>query len=105
MNTEAFTKYESEVRSYCRHFPVIFKKAKDAYFIDENNEKYIGFNGRVLIEGCDDKEQPVAFGKFSNFKMVYFPGDRDLVGSYRTVTVTEIRKNSLFGRLEGAETE
>lgn len=71
----------------------------------ENNEKYIGFNGRVLIEGCDDKEQPVAFGKFSNFKMVYFPGNRDLVGSYRTVTVTEIRKNSLFGRLEGAETE
>lgn len=43
MNTEAFTKYESEVRSYCRHFPVVFKKAKDAFFIDENNEKYIDF--------------------------------------------------------------
>lgn len=43
MNTEAFTKYESEVRSYCRHFPVIFEKAKDAFFIDENGEKYIDF--------------------------------------------------------------
>ncbi len=43
MNTEAFTKYESEVRSYCRHFPVVFKKAKDAFFIDENGEKYIDF--------------------------------------------------------------
>lgn len=43
MNTETFTKYESEVRSYCRHFPVVFKKAKDAFFIDENGEKYIDF--------------------------------------------------------------
>lgn len=43
MNTEAFTKYESEVRSYCRHFPVVFKKAKGAFFIDENGEKYIDF--------------------------------------------------------------
>lgn len=43
MNTEAFTKYESEVRSYCRHFPVVFSKAKDAYFIDENGTEYIDF--------------------------------------------------------------
>lgn len=43
MNTEAFTKYESEVRSYCRHFPVVFEKAKDAFFIGENGEKYIDF--------------------------------------------------------------
>lgn len=43
MNTEPFIKYESEVRSYCRHFPVVFKKAKDAFFIDENGEKYIDF--------------------------------------------------------------
>lgn len=43
MNTEAFTKYESEVRSYCRHFPVVFAKSKGSYFIDEDNNKYIDF--------------------------------------------------------------
>ncbi len=43
MNTEAFEKYESEVRSYCRHFPTVFVKAKGAEFIDENNERYVDF--------------------------------------------------------------
>ncbi|GHU82339.1 diaminobutyrate--2-oxoglutarate transaminase [Clostridia bacterium] len=43
MNTEIFEKYESEVRSYCRHFPTVFKKAKGAHIFDENGEAYIDF--------------------------------------------------------------
>ena len=38
MNT--FEKYESEVRSYCRHFPVIFSKASGSFIYDENGKEY-----------------------------------------------------------------
>lgn len=43
MNTKPFEQYESEVRSYCRHFPTVFVKAKGAEFTDENGEKYVDF--------------------------------------------------------------
>ncbi len=43
MNTAAFESYESEVRSYCRHFPTVFTKAKGADFYDEEGRKYIDF--------------------------------------------------------------
>lgn len=43
MNTQVFESYESEVRSYCRHFPTVFTKAKGADFFDEDGKKYIDF--------------------------------------------------------------
>ncbi len=43
MNTQVFEHYESEVRSYCRHFPTVFTKAKGAYFYDEDGRQYIDF--------------------------------------------------------------
>ena len=43
MNTKPFEVYESEVRSYCRHFPTVFVKAKGAEFTDEIGERYIDF--------------------------------------------------------------
>ena len=43
MNTSVFESYESEVRSYCRHFPTVFKRSVGSYFIDEEGTKYIDF--------------------------------------------------------------
>ena len=43
MNTSVFETYESEVRSYCRHFPTVFTKAVGAEFYDEDGNKYIDF--------------------------------------------------------------
>lgn len=43
MDTSVFESYESEVRSYCRHFPTVFTKAKCANFFDEDGRKYIDF--------------------------------------------------------------
>lgn len=43
MDTNAFEKYESKVRSYCRHFPVVFTEAKGALLKDENGKEYIDF--------------------------------------------------------------
>lgn len=43
MDTKVFEQYESEVRSYCRKFPTVFKRAKGAYFYDENGIEYLDF--------------------------------------------------------------
>ena len=43
MNTGVFEKYESEVRSYCRHFPTVLTKAKGASIFDEEGREYIDF--------------------------------------------------------------
>ena len=64
----------------------------------ENNEKYVGVTGIVHVEDCDKKHEPVCYGKFSNFKMVYFPGSPELIGQYIPVTITNVRKNSLYGK-------
>lgn len=65
---------------------------------EANNRKYIGQCGEVLVEGAGERDgEPFVFGKLSNFKMVYFPGEADLVGHFARVEITEIRNNSLFG--------
>ena len=66
----------------------------------QNNEKYIGHIGEVLVEGCDCRgEETMLYGKYQNFKMVYFPGDPTLLNQYVDVKVTTINKNSLLGEM------
>jgi len=44
MNTfEQFEKNESDIRSYCRSFPVIFKQARGAELITREGKHYIDF--------------------------------------------------------------
>jgi diaminobutyrate-2-oxoglutarate transaminase len=43
MNTAIFTQYESQVRSYCRTFPVVFERAKGALLYAETGRIYIDF--------------------------------------------------------------
>lgn len=40
---DIFKEMESNVRSYCRNFPVTFDKAKDSFLYDENEIRYIDF--------------------------------------------------------------
>lgn len=40
---EIFGALESEVRSYCRHFPVVFNKAKDVFLYDVDGKQYLDF--------------------------------------------------------------
>ena len=63
------------------------------------SEKYIGQEGEVLVEGCDHRGEPMAYGKLPCFKMVYFKGDESMIGSLRRVRITGITKNSLVGEL------
>lgn len=43
MDDNIFTKYESDVRSYCRKWPVIFDKAKGSILETVDGKKYIDF--------------------------------------------------------------
>ena len=42
-NTEVFSQLESNVRSYCRSFPVVFQRAKGVYLYDEHDNAYLDF--------------------------------------------------------------
>ena len=64
----------------------------------ENNTKYIGFEDELLVEGLDDRsDDTILHGKFQNFKMVYFPGSKDLLNQYVRVKVLSLKNNSLIG--------
>ena len=43
MSNEIFEKYESNVRSYCRKWPVEFSYAKGSIISDESGKKFIDF--------------------------------------------------------------
>ena len=40
---EIFEEHESQVRSYCRKFPILFDQAHNAELISASGEKYIDF--------------------------------------------------------------
>lgn len=64
----------------------------------ENNEKYIGYEGELLVEGYDTRgDDTMLYGKYQNFKMVYFPGSIDQLNTYVPVRVLRTGKNSLIG--------
>ena len=67
--------------------------------IPSNNDKYIGFEGEILVDGVDHRGDPLLFGKLSNFKMVYVEGDEKLIGTFVPVKVDGYRFNSLFGHI------
>lgn len=67
--------------------------------IKQANQSYVGTTGEVLVEGCDRRGAPLAFGKLPGFKMVYFPGDETLVGRTVKVKITKTSANSLIGEL------
>jgi diaminobutyrate-2-oxoglutarate transaminase len=41
--SDAFTRLESEVRSYCRSFPAVFKTGRGACLYDETGKEYLDF--------------------------------------------------------------
>lgn len=61
------------------------------------NARYIGAVGEVLVEGCDTRSEPRAFGKLPSFKMVYFPGGNELKGKLVRVKIKDTASNSLIG--------
>lgn len=67
--------------------------------LPSNNEKYIGYEGEILVEGVDRRSEPLLFGKLSNFKMVYVQGSEELIGKIVPVKVDGFKFNSLVGHI------
>lgn len=65
---------------------------------DLSNTAMIGKVGEILVEGVDDRSASTAYGKLPNLKMVYIPGNADLIGSFVPVEITGCNRNSLTGR-------
>ncbi len=63
------------------------------------NDKYIGTEDEILIEGVDTRGEPMLFGKLGCLKMVYVKGDESLIGTYHRARITGTRFNSLVGEL------
>lgn len=76
-----------------------------AVSIAENNRKYIGYLGEILIEGIDRRGEPLLFGKLPNFKMVYVPGDESLLGAIVPIAVDGFKFNSLLGHIRSGRSE
>lgn len=64
--TNIFEQHESEIRAYCRAVPTVFKSAKNAVMIDENNEDYIDFfaGAGVLNFGHNNQKMQDAIVEF-----------------------------------------
>ncbi len=71
--------------------------AVQAEVLRGGNAKYVGSTGNVLVEGCDHRGADMAYGKLGCFKMVYFPGGEELIGSLQNVRITSTKNNSLIG--------
>ncbi len=74
--------------------------AQQAELLKDANRKYVGQYGAVLVEGCDFRNGIMAYGKLSNNKMVYFPGDESMIGKTLQIKITDTQNNSLMGVLE-----
>lgn len=74
-----------------------------ASILQKNNQRFLGRESEVLVEGCDRRETDrMAYGKLPCFKMVYFPGKEELMGSLCKVRIKAVQANSLVGeRIEG----
>lgn len=70
-----------------------------AIMTQKSNSRYINTVGTVLVDGTDNKNNTLLHGRLSNFKMVYFNGEPNLINSYCKVKITDSNNNSLFGEI------
>ncbi len=66
------------------------------------SEAMVGTRQRVLVTGAAARGDSDLAGRTENNRVVNFPGDATLVGTYADVTITAARSHSLRGELGGA---
>ncbi len=67
----------------------------------EKNAAYTGRVEKVLVEGPDKNGKGILAGRTDGFKLVNFPGSKDLIGQIVDVEITAGKTFSLEGRLAG----
>jgi tRNA-2-methylthio-N6-dimethylallyladenosine synthase len=63
----------------------------------KRNEKLIGKEVEIFVEGYDSKDKNKLFGKTRNYKSVSSQGGRELIGKLVRVKITEVRGGLLYG--------
>ena len=93
----AAAKMDGQVEEAVKKDRLLRLNELQAVYTRLDNEKYLGYVGEVLIEGFDERDETLLYGKYSNFKMVYFKGDPSRVGQFATVKAERCMRNSLIG--------
>ncbi|MGN0658058.1 MAG: tRNA (N6-isopentenyl adenosine(37)-C2)-methylthiotransferase MiaB [Emergencia sp.] len=70
----------------------------------EKNAAYKGRIEKVLVEGPDKNGKGILAGRTDGFKLVNFPGSRELIGTMVDVEITAGKTFSLEGRIAEQET-
>ncbi len=65
----------------------------------QKSAKYVGKTVVILCEDFDEKKQ-LYMGRDEYGRMGYFPSDRDRIGEFVSITITEANGISLYGRAE-----
>ncbi len=79
-------------RNFDRLLKVVQENAKNQAL------KLQGRSERVLVEGVNDHDEALLTGRMSNNTLVHFPGDRELIGSFVNVELTECHGFYYMGR-------
>ncbi|MDL2235554.1 tRNA (N6-isopentenyl adenosine(37)-C2)-methylthiotransferase MiaB [Christensenellaceae bacterium OttesenSCG-928-L17] len=95
--TKAAT-YPNQIAAPVKKERLLRLNALQAEYTRKTNQRYIGQQEEVLVEGCDTRtDVDLLYGKLSCFKMVYFPGSADKIGTYVQVNIQKTQQNSLTG--------
>ena len=65
------------------------------------NQQMVGSIQSVLVDGVSRKSEIQISGRTENNRVVNFAGDKELIGQFVDVKITEARTNSLQGELQG----
>lgn len=65
----------------------------------ENNKRFVGRTLKVLVDGESRKRPGMMTGRSSENMLVEFPGTRDLIGQFVTVTITASHSGMVSGEL------
>ena len=59
----------------------------------------LGTAQKVLIEGRSIKNDSEFTGRADNNKVINFPANKNLIGTFANILVTEVKGNTLYGEV------
>ena len=91
--------FEDQVPEDIKHerFERLLKTLNEGIYL--KNQKYEGQKVKVLVESRSKKDEGVLTGRTEGFKLVDFPGEKDLIGQIVEVKIIKAKPFSLVGEL------
>ena len=67
--------------------------------IEKNNEKYVGTNQKILVEGYSKNNEKMLTGRTDTNKVVIFEGNEDLIGQTINIKIVSQHRWYLKGEI------